>query len=149
LGLSPTNANGHVVDAWGNPIRYAIYAADIPTTSGTSNPFTGTDKMRTITMNVLANNGSVRRKFLYVCDSEGVVTGADCGTAQTIADGAVAVVYSQGRNGNVSMSALENENTDNDKIFIGGTNKSNFDDIVTSLSLNLIFNRLIASGRLP
>lgn len=147
LGLGPTDANGYLLDAWGNPIRYAI-------TTANADSFTTTGNMRN-------NWAGGMNPDLRVCSTGiGIVNPltatADCaGASVTLTDNAVAVVYSRGKNGaSAPVSADESANGDNDRVFVAHTpvpagTANEFDDIVAWLSPNILYNRMIAAGRLP
>lgn len=149
LGLSPTDEQGYFIDAWGNRIRYAVYnnaILDIYATSH-SDVFTTAGKMKQLGLETLSTNPSpTPRKLLYVCDSATGITGTTCGTARTLTDTAVAVVFSMGKNGGVAAAGDEAANTDGDVVFVSMT-AATFDDLVTWLSPNILYNRMIAAGR--
>lgn len=146
LGLAPTDAQGYLVDAWGNRVRYAVFNGTIATHA---NPFTTPGKMKEIGIETLSMNPfPTPRPLLYVCDSGAGVGAADCGTAQKLTDNAVAVVFSMGKNGGVAGAGNEAENTDGDIVFVSMTSPD-FDDVVAWLSPNILYNRLITAGRLP
>lgn len=145
LGLSPVNDQGLAVDRWGNPIRYAVFPNNITV----DNPFTTPGAMKTIGLETLAISGGSTRKLLHVCGLDGAPNASSCGTATKLTENAVAVVFSQGKNGSNSMSALEAENTDDDIVFVSGTPTAGFDDLVVWISPNVLYNRMIAAGRLP
>ena len=144
LGLSPTDDQGYFVDAWGFRIRYAVYNATIATQT---NPFTTANRMRDIGIEILSTNPSpTPRKLLFVCETSAGITATDCGTSQTLTDNAVAVIFSMGRNGGAAPAGEEAANTDGDIVFVS-RNVVGFDDIVTWLSPNILYNRMIAAGR--
>ena len=145
LGVAPTDAQGYALDAWGNRLRYAV-------TKSNSNAFTtcppATPNMPSVTLQVLSPN-------LKVCSAINA-DGTDCGSNATLANSAVAVIFSRGRNGGVAVGGTdENENTDPDAVFVSheerpaGSPTGEFDDIVTWLSPNILYNRLISAGKLP
>jgi type II secretory pathway pseudopilin PulG len=144
LGLAATDAQGYAVDAWGNRIRYAVTASALLYT------FTISNGMRTTTLTALAPD-------LFVCASSSVVTAADCGTAPKLTGTAPAVIFSLGPNANTGggTSADEAANLNNDQVFVShvrsdpGTPGGEFDDIVTWLSENVLYNRMVAAGQLP
>lgn len=131
------------VDSWGNRIRYR---AD-PTYSSHSTPF------------ILTSNSALR-----VCTNAACSTLLTSGTA---GQGAVAVLMSHGKNGLGAINSTTNAaypaptgadelaNTDNNTIFVSrtqsaaGSTAGEFDDIVIWLSKNLLFNRMVAAGKLP
>jgi type II secretory pathway pseudopilin PulG len=156
VGLTPTDANGYLLDSYGSRIRYAVTIA--PT--GVPNTFT--------TPNQVKNTGianitppSSGSPYLSVCSTGTTTTGvvnagaanATCATAAKLTDGAVAVLFSLGRNWATGGGGTdEARNLDNDRVFIShtvepaGAANGEFDDLVTWLSPNVLYNRLIAAG---
>lgn len=138
LGLSPTDGDGFATDSWGNRIRYAV-------TQSNNKAFTTQDGMK--------NTGiSSLNPDLIVC-STASTSSSTCSvsnTSQTTA--APFVIYSTGMKLDTGADESENPNpysSDNDRVFVGNNPSSNFDDMVTWLSPNILFNRLIAAGKLP
>lgn len=148
LGITPTDAQGYAVDSWNNRIRYAISTAN----DGTNYVFTGKDRLKIAWSSPPLPDAS---KMLRICNTVSGATGAgetaNCkDTASTVADNAVAIVFSRGPNGSAApTSASEIANGDNDRLFISVTNSPTFDDTVSWLSPNVLYNRMISSGRLP
>ncbi|HKU71087.1 MAG TPA: hypothetical protein VJQ51_09620, partial [Burkholderiales bacterium] len=70
-------------------------------------------------------------------------------------NGAGAVNFSTGNTNAASSSADEQENYDSDKdvvtrpLYTGGAAASEFDDVVVWLSRYMLFNRMVAAGKLP
>lgn len=141
LGLAPTDAQGYLVDAWGNPIRYAVYPTAI---AAQNNPFTTPNAMRTLTIQTI----SATPNFLFVCGGGTTVTATTCGAETVLTNNAVAVIFSMGKNGGVAPAGDEALNTDNNVVFVSKT-ASDFDDVVAWVSPNILYNRMIAAGRLP
>lgn len=149
LGLAPADAQGYAVDAWGNPLRYALAMQANPThCPAPASCFATTDGIRR-----LWNTATPPTPDLRVCSS--VIPGppAQCAGA-TLADNAVAVIYSRGKNGAaVPAGADEVANGDGDRVFVWHTatpaGGNEFDDLMTWISPNLLYHRLIAAGRLP
>ena len=148
LGLAPTNSNGLLIDAWNQPIRYAVYTGTI---NGVVNPFTRIDGAKGATMPELGKVDA-----LSICVSATGIAAANCGAAARLADRAPAVLLSIGRNGAIGGGgADEAANLNGDAVFVShdpapaGAANGEFDDIVVWLSPNLLFNRMIAAGRLP
>lgn len=158
LGIAPINAQGQLLDAWSNPVRYAI-----TNTKDTSNNFyfTATDGIKT-----RWNSGISLNPDLRVCPtSTGLTTAtpgsADCaGNAST--NNAVAVIYSLGKNsatGGAGGDEAHNPNPQTpitaDRAFVfhepaaSVATNGEFDDIVTWLSPNILYNRMVAAGKLP
>jgi len=141
LGISPVDQNGYALDAWNQRIRYAV-------TSANGGAFTTTSGMRSATLTALAPNLRVS------------VSAAAAATDLTTT--AVAVIWSVGKNGSdlttggVSADESENPNPNSgahpdptvDR-FVSHEPTPAFDDIVVWLSPNILFNRMIAAGRLP
>jgi prepilin-type N-terminal cleavage/methylation domain-containing protein len=122
-------------DAWGNRLRYHVQAnfarTDIGFTFGTA-------------------------ATLRVCNQSACTT--------TLATGLPAILISHGKNGLGAMnsgntqntgptSADELQNTNGDANFVSHTptppGANEFDDLVVWLSPNILYNRMIAAGRLP
>ena len=154
LGLTPTDANGYAVDAWGFRIRYAVSSS---TVNGVNRPFTNSNGMRNAQMtNIIGSN-----TLLNVCTAVPVpASNTACSPASTIlASTAIAVVWSLGPNALTTggTSGVEAENAEGlaaaDRIFIkrdlSKVVGSEFDDVITWISPPLLFNRLIAAGQLP
>lgn len=153
LGLSPTDEQGYFLDAWGNRIRYAVYSNAGPN-GLPSNAFTTPRRMAELGLTTLSLSSNppppanpTNRQLLFVCDaSPAVLPATDCGAAQTLTDNAVAVLFSMGRNGGGAPAGDEAANTDGDIVFVS-RNTAGFDDVVSWLSPNILYNRMIAAGR--
>ena len=146
LGLAATDAQGFAIDAWGTRIRYAVTAS----ASANVSIFTSTNGMRLTTLTALVPD-------LYVCASSTGVTATTCGTAQILTTSAPVVIFSLGLNANTGggTSADEAANLNGDQVFVSrvrsdpGSTGGEFDDIVTWLSENVLYNRMVAAGQLP
>lgn len=159
LGLTPVDTQGYAIDGWGlvqNRIRYAV--ADT-TVNAITFPFTRTNGMRTATMEKISPE-----KLLYVCASRPLnPTPVDhCGApVLKLANNALFVVYSVGKNaatGGTGPDESINPNPNHpapqpDPAFVSheqsAASGNEFDDIVTWLSPNILFNRMVAAGNLP
>lgn len=163
LGLTPTDNQNRLIDGWGNPIRYAVTASN-------ASAFTRVNGMSTTGMTTLAPD-------LIVCptarsggnDVQGAGTAAaNCPAGVTAMTGnAVAVVYSYGANvgragAGTGTDERHNPNPEitsatlaSDRVFINhvpapaGAPNGQFDDLIIWLSPHILFNRMIAAGRLP
>lgn len=157
LGISPTDNNGYALDSWNQQIRYAVttqYASGIY-------PFTSVNGMRTVTIPTLNPD-------LQVCSTSTGVNNAGniaaplpiCGTSLTTT--AVAVIYSTGSNSATGGAGADETHNPNpnatvaaDRLFVAhekspaSAANGEFDDLVIWLSPNILFNRMIAAGRLP
>jgi len=143
IGFQPTSTTGFAVDAWGNPIRYAVastvkvgggcpvVAPPAPPPLYWSPPFTDPTATGVATApTYLKANGIACQTGdtdLFICriGLSGVNTGADCPTGPpnqrvTNLNTVVAVVISTGKNGATAPAAgtYESENTDGDVVFV-------------------------------
>lgn len=154
LGIAPT-------DAWGNRFLYVV---DPGPPSGT-NPNPGvsfTDKSRGFNLNATGR--------LAVCThvTSINITATSCPSGTTLAENLPAVVLSYGKNGYGALnsngkfnqpptSVDEVENTSASSVFLYvsraitpvGAPIGEFDDIVTWVSPNILFNRMVSAGKLP
>lgn len=147
LGLAVVDSGGFAVDPWGNRIRYAV-------TSANSNAFTTVNGMRTTGLAALAPN-------LLVCSTATGISGTSCAAGAALTTGVPAVIYSVGKNGayggtGTDEAANPNPNsTNNDRAFVSHVPtpstvpNGEFDDIMTWLSPNILYNRMVAAGKLP
>ena len=152
LGLTPVDDQGFALDAWGGRLHYAVsnQSSNNPDCGGTTTlVFTTANCMRAVTMSALAPN-------LSVCS-------AGCATA--LVTRAPAVIYSTGRNfanGGSGADERENPNPNSNRQpdptphrFISheptpaDAPYGEFDDIVVWLSPYVLYERMIAAGRLP
>lgn len=164
LGLTPTNSTGYIVDAWNNPIRYAISNALDPNavvppahifTAFSLAPATAAG-MKNAGMTYIAS-----QNLLYVCASGSGITATTCGTATQLTNGAVFVIYSTGKNaatGGTGTDEAANPNpnsTNNDPVFVNhdpassSATNGEFDDVMDWVSSNTVFGRLVPAGQLP
>ncbi|MBL0122265.1 MAG: hypothetical protein IPP88_05865 [Betaproteobacteria bacterium] len=150
LGVSPVDAGGYAQDAWqdgsnGRRIGYAVSNLQNPAGTGIY-VLTAPDGIKSATMGTtaLANH-------LYVC-STGLAAApptSNCGvTVTTLTDKAPAVLFSLGKNNNTN-SFDETNNQNGDKVFSSGIHNPTFDDLVTWMSLNTLFDRMVKAGKLP
>ncbi len=137
LGLAPTDAQGYVLDAWGNRIRYAV-------TTANTNAFTTSSGIKNTWSGGLAPD-------LRICNTAAGIAGGNCAANASLTDTAAAVIFSTGRSGATGpLNADEQANvTTSDRVFVSANPGPTFDDLVTWLSPNILYNRLIAAGRLP
>ena len=185
LGLAPLDADGFLIDAWNNRVRYAVVArmpaagaGSYSNASGfnalTDNVFTtkaalcGTytptaEKKWSAISGYLAQNYTAipNKGLLHVCRAApaGANIGLRCNAPTnattpsqlTDTDATPAVVYSVGENGS-NRGADEADNLNLDRTFVGhvksdlATNR--FDDVVTWVSLNTLYAKMLAAGQL-
>jgi prepilin-type N-terminal cleavage/methylation domain-containing protein len=159
LGFSQTDGTGFALDAWQNPIRYAV--AINKTNCSTSPPvgaplFTNYSNLQTYGM-------SCQPDDLLVCKSAPGIGAAACGGAanQIMAQSLVVViVFSTGKNGATGGTAAdEAANLDGrgnvNPVFVYHTPtpssaaNGEFDDQMTWITVGELYNRLIGAGKLP
>lgn len=157
LGLSPVDAQGYRLDGWGgnsvNRIRYAV-------TTANTNAFTTQNGMKTTGMTTLAPD-------LEICNSGAqirippIVTLPDttamyCHPSYRVSQDAVAVIYSVGKNASTGGTGADENHNPNpkstlaaDRAFVNAQQGIAFDDQMLWLSKSMLFNRMVAAGRLP
>lgn len=147
LGLTLVDNQGYAVDPWGNRIRYAV-------TSANGNAFTTANGMQSAGFSALAPN-------LLICSTATGISGTNCAAGKSLTTGVPAVIYSTGKNGGyggTGTDETENPNANsanNDRVFVShiitppAAANGEFDDIVTWLSPNTLYNPMTAAGRLP
>lgn len=154
LGFQPTNASGYAIDAWGNPIRYAVTG----TLDGTS--CTSTAQPHFTSVNSLKANGvGCRPNDIVVCATSAGITPPTCGTAPPVTNQSTVVflVLSTGKNGGNVLEHGNDElaNTNGDAVFIYRTPGAffepvgSYDDLVTWVPVGILYWRLISAGVLP
>jgi type II secretory pathway pseudopilin PulG len=144
LGIGPTNPAGLLVDAWGNPIRYAV-------TGVNGNAFTTTNGLKN-----LAYTG-VTPDLVVCVNLTGAAATAPCNTLNRTATNVALVLYSPGKShvnpGPLGADELNNINdlsqpVANTPIFVSRELAPDFDDTIVSISHFVLFNRLISAGAL-
>ncbi len=141
LGLTPTNSQGLLVDAWNNPIRYAV-------TASYANAFTTQSGMKAIWSSPVSLD-------LQVCSTATGISPTACApTTSLSSNGAPVVVFSTGKDGGSAGSADELANVHtggsaNNKTFVSHDPSPTYDDLVVWVSPNTLFNRMVAAGKLP
>lgn len=141
LGIAPIDSNGLAVDAWGQPIRYAVYGQTIG-----GHLFTEGSGMKSATLSNLANANAI-----YICASATGIAASNCGTAFQLTNSAPALLFSLGRSGAAGATADDAANLDGNSVFVSASpsGANTGDDIVVWLSPNTLYNRMIAAGQLP
>jgi prepilin-type N-terminal cleavage/methylation domain-containing protein len=143
LGITPVDSQGYAIDAWGNRIHYAV-------TSSNAYAFTTTDGMKNAGLSALAPN-------LLVCSTAAGIGPTSCAanTYLTSTPGVPIVIYSTGKNGvsggtSADEAANPNPNSaNNDRVFVSHPPTPTFDDLVVWISPNILYNRMVAAGKLP
>jgi prepilin-type N-terminal cleavage/methylation domain-containing protein len=170
IGFQPVDASGYALDAWGNPIRYAV-SANSSAAGSPDNNFTTGGSMKT-------NGLTVTPSDLLVCaawasDISTSTSSPSCGSAAwvTNANLLVAVIWSQGKNFATASSggvggqagndeALNNKirtptPSNNHGVFVShppapaSAAGGEFDDSMVWIPVGLLYSRLISAGLLP
>ena len=167
LGHPNVDANGFALDAWGNPIRYAV-AKSIA--SGTCTG-TFTNPHWVNAANMKANGIACQPGDLLICKSSNVTPamsatscgGTPAGQNQLMSQSlVVAIVFSTGKNATTSVGgtgADEAKNLDGagnaDPVFVYHSPtpvdfaQGEFDDQFTWITVGELYGKLIAAGVLP
>jgi type II secretory pathway pseudopilin PulG len=144
LGISPTDNQGYAMDGWSNRLRYAV-TVEISTNNKS---FTKPNGMQTTGMGLLDPD-------LHVCASATFIPASPattCGGAPAVSltTNAVAVIYSIGKNTvPTGIDEAANLNLPADPVFVSHEPSPTFDDIVTWISPNVLYNRMVTTGKLP
>jgi prepilin-type N-terminal cleavage/methylation domain-containing protein len=140
LGIGPTNGAGQLIDAWGNPVRYAV-------TRVNANAYTTAGKMKEAGYTGLAPD-------LLVCVDLPGPGDATCG-ANRVSTPVAVVVFSTGKSGAAGpLGPDERENLNiavapaRNPVFVTHVALADFDDMLVTLSPNVLFGRLVAAGAL-
>lgn len=152
LGISPIDSQGYAVDAWqdGAAARRVLYAVSRFESPAGTFPLTASNGIRTATMDIVAAS-----PHLYIC-ATGLIAApptSNCGVSvTTLSTQAAAVIYSLGKNGTTAFASLsfdEQNNQNGDVVFTAGDPNATFDDVVTWVSLNILFGRMVQANKLP
>ena len=152
LGISPLDEQGYVLDGWNNRIRYAV--VDYKPSGVPNTTFTSINGMQNTTMDKIAASST---ELLHICASATGITGSACGAASNkLTNKVPALVYSTGKNGSYGGTGLdEAANLNGNRVFVshtptpGTATNGEFDDLMIWLSPNILFNRMVAAGKLP
>ncbi len=167
IGFQPVDDSGYALDAWGNPIRYAVSTT---TWSAGAGRFTNSNATTAWSL-------SQAPADLLICASAtGITTSpSNCGAATnsvTNQNVVVAVIWSQGKNfapnarGGVALSGSGSDELANNKhrlpsvqnnhaVFVwhapAPTTATNgeYDDLMTWIPINLLYGRMVSAGVLP
>lgn len=157
LSIYPQSSDGFAIDAWNNPIRYAVSSVG-------SNVFTSTTPATTGIKSIVRTTGfedNALKPDLNVCSTSTGSSSTTCAANQNVTNtGTVAaVIFSSGRNAAYGIDAAnrpdEAANLDGNRVFVtrlpapSGASGGEFDDIVIWISAGTLFNRMIAAGVLP
>ncbi|MGQ0652881.1 MAG: type II secretion system protein [Betaproteobacteria bacterium] len=166
IGFQPIDGNGYALDAWGNPLRYAVAKTQWPVAAGTG---------RFTTAHTPNTSWSVSQTpdDLVVCAAWGGST-IGCNTAATVTNTStvVAVVWSPGKNfatlagGNIASGGAGYDEFANNKhrlpsvqndhqVFVWHTRTPSdasggeFDDQMVWIPIGELYARMLSAGILP
>lgn len=174
IGHADVNEDGFALDAWGNPIRYAVSAA-APLTSASppvcrpGNPPAAPQAIHFTHKDNLRNNGiDCQPSDLLICKSSTGMTGSACGGAanQIVSQNLIAaIVFSTGKNhgttggiGNdekANLKTLTTVTPQVNPVFVYHTPapssalNGEFDDQFVWITAGELYGRLIAAGVIP
>ena len=166
LGFQPTDANGYAIDAWNNPIRYAV-SSTISSCSGTTTVphFTNKTNLKQNGMSCLPSSTE-----LLICKSSQstpVPAAGNCGAADnavTNTGTVVAIVFSPGKNFLQAQTAAaataagktdEAANLDANTVYImhspapSGATGGEYDDQMVWIPVGVLYGRMASAGVLP
>jgi prepilin-type N-terminal cleavage/methylation domain-containing protein len=159
LGFSPTDGSGFALDAWQNPIRYAVA---INRTNCSTSPPIGTPLFTNYT-NLQTYGMSCQPDDLLICKSATGITASACGGAanQIMSQSlVVALVFSTGKNGATGGTGADEAANLNgagnvNPVFVYHTPtpssaaNGEFDDQLNWITVGEFYNKLIGAGKLP
>lgn len=155
IGFQVTDTAGNALDAWGNPIRYAVSGHTVALTGCTGS---STQPHFTQATNLRTNGITCQPNDLVVCQSATGITATACGAAVPVTNQStlVAVVFSTGKNGAGGSAGIdEAANVNGNRVFVWHTPtptgfvNGEFDDQMTWIAVGELYGRLIAAGLLP
>jgi len=155
IGFQQVDSSGVALDAWNNPIRYAVAyqvtgCAGVPTSPHWTNA-----------TNLKSNGISCQPNDLLVCKSASGITATACGGAanQIMTQNlVVAVLYSTGKNGGTPTGGTgldEAANLNGDQVFVFHSPtpsdfvNGEFDDQMVWITVGEFYGKLLAAGKLP
>ena len=163
LGTQPINSQGLAIDAWNNPIRYAVSQSKVDITTGaatTNYIFTTSNGMSTAGIANLIQTPSLRvcrsfSAFATTCSAPPIAN-----EVNYLINNAVVVIFSTGTTGSQAAgSADETENLNAvganqiDTVFVShdislAAAPNEFDHLVIWISPYVLYNAMIQAGQL-
>jgi len=155
IGFQQVNSGGLAIDAWANPIRYAVAHLATGCAGALTYPHW------TNAANLKANGISCQPNDLLICKSASGITGTTCGGAanQIMSQSLVAaVVYSTGKNGGTPSGGTgldEAANLNGDRVYVfhlptpSDFVNGEFDDQMLWITSGELYGKLISAGVLP
>ena len=150
LGTSET-------DGWGNRFTYRVTSEFADAINANTYGFDVAFDCVSTHICTPPSNPQYASFALCSCGTLNVKSAASTGT--NVAIDIPAVIISHGKNGSgaytpqgthlPASSADEQDNSDPDSIFVSHTTTPNFDDLVEWITPNILYNRMVAAGKLP
>jgi len=168
LGFEPVDSSGYALDAWNNPIRYAVATQDVVGCAATPTQphFINKSNLKQNGISCLPSSTE-----MIICKSSvasPAPTAGNCqgGGTNSVTNQAVlvAIVFSTGKNFALAPTAAratalgnadEADNLDGDRIFIShtpspsGATGGEYDDMMVWISVGQFYGRLVTAGVLP
>lgn len=159
IGFQQVDAGGQAVDAWANPIRYAV-AYGAAGCGATLPHWTNAANLKT-------NGVGCQPSDLIVCKSASGITASTCGGVanQIMTQGlVVAVIFSTGKNYATAQTSVaataagrvdEAANLDGDPVLVfhlptpSDFGNGEFDDQMVWITVGEFYGKLLAAGKLP
>jgi prepilin-type N-terminal cleavage/methylation domain-containing protein len=157
LGIDSVNEQKLPLDAWSNPIRYAVSSWSKSSPS-VNHVYTSNNGMASVGISALRPN-------LFICSTATSITTDACASGKYLTPdtngGVPVVIYSTGKNTAAGGSGLDEaanpnpNSSDDNRTFVSHTptpssvTNGEFDDIVIWVSNNILINRMVAAGKLP
>lgn len=156
LGIGPVDAQGYLVDGWASMQNRVRYAVTNNSSGCAANLYTTTGGMRACWNTNPGITTTGLSPTLTVCSTATGIAGGNCAAGATLTSTAPAIIFSLGKNAATGGTDLdEAENIGNNRVFVWHTPTSNnapngeFDDIMTWMSPNILYSRMISAGQLP
>jgi len=152
IGFQPVDASGFGLDAWGNPIRYAVANTITSCTGSSITPHF------TSVANLKANGVSCQPNDLDICAPVDTTTGCTAANRVVSTSTVAVIIFSTGKDGRLpagSQGPHELANTDGNASFIShpqagpDSATGRYDDLMVWLPAGVIYSKLIAAGVLP
>ncbi len=151
IGFQPVDSSVFGIDAWNNPIRYAVASLIIGCTGTSVTPHF------TSQANLKANGISCRPNDLDICAPTDTTTACTAANRVVSTSTVAFLVFSTGKNGAIAgaQGAHESANVDGNAAFISRTpsgadaTPGAYDDLMVVVPAGVVYSRLISAGVLP
>lgn len=153
IGYQIIDQGGNALDAWSNPIRYAVSS-----TTPTCTPAATASAHFTTALSLRTNGITCQPNDLVVCRSATGINATSCNTATPVTNQniLVAIIFSIGKNGVTGSGGIdEAANVNGDQVFVwhtptpAGAANGEFDDQMTWITVGELYGKLVSAGLLP